>query len=181
MSFPTYRGFMMGTAIVMLIAMHLLLARTRIGLVVRAALTHPSAVQALGHNVPRIFTLVFGVGCALAGLAGVVGGRAFVTEPSMAIAMGSVVFVVIVVGGLGSLSGALWASLAIGIVQTFAVALDHSLLGLLASAGLAPPAGFFHSLLGITIAQMAPVLPYFLMVAVLLLRPAGMAGNRTAG
>ena len=79
----------------MLVAMGLLL-RTRVGLVIRAALTHPDMAQALGHNVPRIFTLVFGGGCALAGLAGVIGGNAFVTEPGMALSMGGIVFVVVV-------------------------------------------------------------------------------------
>src|SRR5665811_707073 len=88
----------------------------------------PQTVETLGHNVPRVFMLVFGGGCALAGLAGVIGGNAFVTEPAMAAAVGSIVFVVIVVGGLGSLAGAFVASLAIGIIQTFAVALDWSLL-----------------------------------------------------
>jgi branched-chain amino acid transport system permease protein len=58
--------------------------KTRIGLVIQAALTHPQQVEALGHNVPRVFMLVFGGGSALAGLAGVVGGNAFVTEPAMA-------------------------------------------------------------------------------------------------
>src|SRR5438046_1666339 len=81
----------------MLLMLWLLLTRTRIGLVVQAALTHPDALQALGHNVPRVFMLVFGGGAALAGLAGVVGGNAFVTEPGMAATVGSVVFVVVVV------------------------------------------------------------------------------------
>ena len=96
------------------------------GLVIQAALIHPDMVEALGHNVPRVFMLVFGGGAALAGLAGVIGGNAFVTEPGMAAALGPIVFVVVVVGGLGSLAGAFVASLLIGIVQTFAVAVDYS-------------------------------------------------------
>jgi branched-chain amino acid transport system permease protein len=103
--FPAYRGFMMLVAVLMLIALWLLLTRTRIGLVIQAALTHPHQVEALGHNVPRVFMLVFGGGSALAGLAGVVGGNAFVTEPAMAGTVGAIVFVVIVVGGMGSLAG----------------------------------------------------------------------------
>ncbi|RYF57699.1 MAG: branched-chain amino acid ABC transporter permease, partial [Comamonadaceae bacterium] len=82
--FPMYRGFMMFVAVLMLIAIWLLLTRTRIGLVIQAALTHPETVEALGHNVPRVFMLVFGGGAALAGLAGVIGGNAFVSEPGMA-------------------------------------------------------------------------------------------------
>jgi hypothetical protein len=70
--FPATRGFMMLVALVMLGAVWLLLTRTRIGLVIQASLTHPEAVQSLGHNVPRVFMLVFGAGSALAGLAGVI-------------------------------------------------------------------------------------------------------------
>ena len=91
-------------------------------------------VEALGHNVPRVFMLVFGGGCALAGLAGVIGGNAFVTEPGMAAAVGSIVFVVVVFGGMGSLTGAFIASLFFGAIQTFAVALDWSLLDVAAHA-----------------------------------------------
>ena len=125
--FPATRGFMMLVALAMLVALWLLLTRTRIGLVIQSALTHPEMVESLGHNVPRVFMLVFGAGSALAGLAGVIGGTTFVTEPAMALTVGSVIFVVVVVGGMGSLAGAFVASLLIGILQTFAVALDYSL------------------------------------------------------
>ena len=120
-------SFMMLLALLMLLSVWLLLTRTRIGLVIQAALTHPETVEALGHNVPRVFMLVFGGGAALAGLAGVIGGNTFVTEPAMAAAVGSIIFVVVVVGGMGSLAGAFLASLLIGVLQTFAVAIDQSL------------------------------------------------------
>ena len=90
-SFPKLRGFMMLVAFAMLASIYLVLMRTRIGMVIQAALTHPQTVEALGHNVPRVFMLVFGGGCALAGLAGVIGGVAFVTEPSMAASVGPIV------------------------------------------------------------------------------------------
>jgi len=151
-SFPIYRVFMMIVSLLVLTSLWLLLRR-RVGLVIRAALTHPSMVEALGHNVPRMFTLVFGVGCALAALAGVLGGNAFVTEPGMAMSVGGLVFVVVVVGGLGSLAGALWASLLIGLLQTFAVAMNV-------------PA--------------APVLPYLLMVLTLIWRPNGLLGSKSS-
>ena len=80
--FPATRAFMMLVALAMLVSLWLLLTRTRIGLVIQSALTHPQMVEALGHNVPRIFMLVFGAGSALAGLAGVIGGTTFVTEPT---------------------------------------------------------------------------------------------------
>jgi len=178
-TFPMYRGFMMLIALLMLVSTWLLLTRTRIGLVIQAALTHPDMAEALGHNVPRVFMLVFGGGCALAGLAGVIGGNAFVTEPGMAATVGSIVFVVVVVGGMGSLAGALLASLLIGIVQTFAVALDHSLADLLARLGAAPtPDTFGYPVLTLTISQVAPILPYLLLVLVLIFRPRGLLGRR---
>jgi len=177
--FPATRGFLMLVALVVLLAVWLLLTRTRIGLVIQAALTHPDAVAALGHNVPRIFMLVFGAGSALAGLAGVIGGSTFLTEPSMAASVGAVVFVVVVVGGLGSLSGAFLASLLIGVVQTLAVALDGSLLALGDRWGLALPDGLRGSALArLTPAQVAPVLPYLLLVLVLIVRPRGLLGRR---
>jgi branched-chain amino acid transport system permease protein len=98
----------MMVSLLMLAGIWLLLTRTRIGLVIQAALTHPDAVEALGHNVPRVFMLVFGGGAALAGLAGVIGGNTFVTEPAMAATVGAIIFVVVVVGGMGSLAAPSW-------------------------------------------------------------------------
>jgi branched-chain amino acid transport system permease protein len=178
-TFPMYRGFMMLIALLMLLSIYLLLTRTRIGLVIQAALTHPDAVEALGHNVPRVFMLVFGGGCALAGLAGVIGGNAFVTEPGMAAMVGSIIFVVVVVGGMGSLVGALVASLLIGVFQTFAVALDYSLITLLSKFGaMITPETPGYAVLKLTISQTAPILPYVLLVLILIFRPRGLMGTR---
>ncbi|HSH91340.1 MAG TPA: branched-chain amino acid ABC transporter permease [Ramlibacter sp.] len=177
--FPMYRGFMMLVAVLMLIAIWLLLTRTRIGLVIQAALTHPETVEALGHNVPRVFMLVFGGGAALAGLAGVIGGNAFVTEPGMAATVGSVIFVVVVVGGMGSLSGAFVASLLIGIIQTFAVGVDSSLMGAASTVGFnITPETFGFPLWKLKISQIAPILPYLFLVLILIFRPKGLLGTR---
>ncbi len=177
--FPMYRGFMMLVAVLMLVAIWLLLTRTRIGLVIQAALTHPHAVEALGHNVPRVFMLVFGGGCALAGLAGVIGGNAYVTEPSMALSVGGVVFVVVVVGGMGSLAGAFVASLLIGVLQTLAVAIDASLLSAFEMVGvLLSPQTFGYAVLKLKVSQVAPILPYLLLVLMLIFRPKGLLGSR---
>jgi branched-chain amino acid transport system permease protein len=157
--YPMYRGFMMLVSVAMLVAIWLALTRTRIGLVIQAALTHPQTVEALGHNVPRVFMLVFGGGAALAGLAGVIGGAAFVTEPGMAASVGPIIFVIVVVGGMGSLAGAFIASLLIGCLQTFAISLDWPVFGL-------------------KLSQVAPVLPYLLMVLLLIVRPKGLMGTR---
>ncbi|MBK0393366.1 branched-chain amino acid ABC transporter permease [Ramlibacter sp. CrO1] len=177
--FPMYRGFMMLVALLMLVVIWLLLTRTRIGLVIQAALTHPETVEALGHNVPRVFMLVFGGGCALAALAGVIGGNAFVTEPGMAGAVGSVIFVVVVVGGMGSLAGAFVASLLIGVIQTFAVGIDTSLVSTLSTIGMeVGPDTFGYALWKLKISQIAPILPYLFLVLILVFRPKGLLGTR---
>jgi branched-chain amino acid transport system permease protein len=177
--FPATRGFMMLVALVMLAAVWLLLKRTRIGLVIQAALTHPEAVEALGHNVPAVFMLVFGAGAALAGLAGVIGGNTFLTEPAMAATVGSVVFVVVVVGGMGSLPGAFLASVLIGVIQTFAVAFDYSVGTLALQWGVELSAqARDSSLFKLTLSQVAPILPYLFLVLILIFRPRGLLGTR---
>jgi branched-chain amino acid transport system permease protein len=177
--FPATRGFMMVVAMAMLVALWLLLTRTRIGLVIQSALTHPEMVESLGHNVPRVFMLVFGAGAALAGLAGVIGGSTFVTEPAMAATVGSVIFVVVVVGGMGSLAGAFLASVLIGVIQTFAIALDYSIAGALRGLGLTlSDAVAANTLMTVTISQIAPILPYLFLVLILIFRPKGLLGTR---
>ena len=157
--FPAYRAFTMAVALLVLGALALWLRLSRGGLVVQAALSHPKTVQALGHNVPRVFMGVFACGAGLAALAGVLGGNAFVTEPGMAATVGSIVFVVAVVGGLGSLWGAFWASLLMGLLQNAAVSLDVSLGS-------------------VRLSQLAPLLPYALLVGMLALHPRGLMGQR---
>ena len=124
----------------MLVATWVLLKKTRVGLIIQAALTHPQMASALGHNVPRVFTIVFAGGCLLAGLAGVIGGNYQTTEPGMADAMGPIVFVVVVFGGLGSLSGCFIASILMGLIQTFAVVINYSLYDLVKPLGVRCPA-----------------------------------------
>ncbi len=178
-TFQTYRGFMMLIAVLMLVALYWVIKKTRIGLVIQAALTHPDSTEALGHNVPRVFALVFAGGCALAGLAGVIGGNAFITEPGMAQSVGAIIFVVIVVGGMGSLGGALIASLLIGLMQTFAVGLDWSFVGAFANLGVdITPETFGYSLWKLKLSQVAPILPFLLLVLMLVVRPKGIMGTR---
>ena len=174
-AFPTYRALMVAISAGMMGVLYLALKRTRTGLIIQAALTHAEMVQALGHNVPRVFMLTFGLGCALAGLAGVIGGNAFVTEPSMAASMGSIVFVIVVVGGLGSMGGALIASLLIGVLQTFAVGMDLRPLALL---GPGAAGSVLQQLSGLKLSQLAPILPYLVMVLMLIVRPRGLMGSR---
>jgi branched-chain amino acid transport system permease protein len=173
-TYPAYRMFMLLTAVALFAALLTVLTRTRIGLIIQAALTHPEMVAMLGHDVPKIFMLVFGAGAALAGLAGVIAGPALVTQPAMASLLGPILFVVIVVGGLGSLTGAFVASLLIGLIQTFAVAMNFSLAEVLGP--VAPP--FLGDLWQVTFAELAPVMPYLLLVLVLIFRPTGLMGPR---
>jgi branched-chain amino acid transport system permease protein len=176
--FPLNRAFLAAVALSMLVGLWLLITRTRIGLVIQAALTHPQTVEALGHNVPRVFMLVFGAGCAMAGLAGVTGGITFVTEPNMA-NIGPIIFAVIVIGGMGSLPGAFVGSLLVGLLQTVPLTVDKSLIHLAARFGTSiGPDSAAYPLMKITLADAAPILPYLLLVLILILRPKGLLGTR---
>jgi branched-chain amino acid transport system permease protein len=179
--FPRHRAFMVLLSLLMLLFMWLVLRRSRIGLVVAAAITHADMVQALGHNVPRIMTGVFAAGSALTGLAGVIGGAVWVTEPGMAAALGPIIFVVVVIGGLGSLQGAFWASMLIGCLQTWAVGVDISAASVLAAMGLAPAVpAWVQPVVALQLSDMAPVLPFLLLTLVLIFRPRGLMGRRDA-
>ena len=177
--FPAYKAFMLAISIGIFIALLVVLTRSRVGLIIQAAITHPNQVAMLGHNVPLVFTGVFGVGSGLAGLAGVIAGPVLGTFPGMAAVLGSIVFVVIVVGGLGSLAGAFVASLLIGMLQTFAVAVDYSLKDMFAAMGITTSsASALSDLYSVTVAQIGPILPYLLLVLILIFRPTGLLGKR---
>ena len=179
MGYQAYAIFTLLVSIAIFLALFSVLTKTRVGLIIQAALTHPEIVSSLGHNVPRVFMLVFGLGCALAGLAGVLAGNTLGTEPSMALSLGPIVFVVIVVGGLGSLKGALVASILIGVLQTAAISLDVSINSFIETIGLTVNVeSLWHILIDLTISQVAPILPYLLLVVMLIIRPRGLFGNR---
>ncbi|MGI9421350.1 MAG: branched-chain amino acid ABC transporter permease [Geminicoccaceae bacterium] len=178
-NFPAYKAFMILIAVGIFIGLFTVLTRTRVGLIIQAAITHPQTVANLGHNVPLIFMGVFGVGSGLAGLAGVIAGPALGTFPGMAFVLGSIVFVVIVVGGLGSLAGALVASLLIGWLQTFAIAIDVSVNDFLGLFGIVFDADhWLRDLWTLRLPQVAPILPYLLLVLILIVRPTGLMGRR---
>jgi branched-chain amino acid transport system permease protein len=178
-NYPAYKMFMLLTAIGIFLMLLVVLTRTRIGLIIQAALTHPNMVAMLGHNVPRVFMLVFGVGTGLAAVAGVIAGPALVTQSNMAGLLGPMVFVIVVVGGLGSLLGAFIASLLIGLIQTFAVSVNVSLADLFAAAGITlAPDNLFADIWQVPVAQVAPILPYLLLVLILIFRPTGLLGTR---
>ena len=179
MNYPVYRLLMGGVAVAMFVMIYLLLSYTRVGIVVRSAIYRPRMAEALGHNVPLVFMGVFGAGAALAGLAGAVAGAFYTTNPNMALELGVMVFVVVVVGGLGSLEGAMLSSLLIGLVTSFAVGIDRSLVDLFSLVGLGPWAEGVGGLFSLKLSSLAATLPFALMLLVLLLRPSGLMGDKT--
>jgi branched-chain amino acid transport system permease protein len=178
-TYPAFRMFMLLISAGIFIVLLLILTRSRVGLIIQAALTHPNMVAMLGHNVPKVFMMVFGVGSGLAAIAGVIAGPALVTQPSMAHVLGPILFVVVVFGGLGSLPGAFIASLLIGLIQTFAIAINYSLGEFLMQFGVSRPIeGVLSDLWQVTVAQIGPVVPYLMLVLILIFRPTGLLGTR---
>ena len=181
-SIPAFKIFMIFISIAIFIGLLYVLTRTRVGMIIQAALSYPRTVEALGHNVPLIFMGVFGVGTALAGVAGVIAGPVLGTFPGMAFVLGSIVFVTIVIGGLGSLWGALVASLLIGWITTFAKSYNLAMSDVLNAIGIATPENlsehWLRDLWTVTSPQIADILPYILMVLILIFRPAGLFGKR---
>ncbi|WP_339442893.1 branched-chain amino acid ABC transporter permease [Pseudomonas hunanensis] len=176
--YPFYRLLMGGVSLVVFGLIYLLLTRTRVGIVVRAAIHRPQMAEALGHNVPLVFMAVFGIGAALAGLAGALAGAFYTTNPNMALELGVIVFVVVVVGGLGSMAGAMIASLLIGLISSFAVGVDLSLASLLGLVGAGDWARQMGGLMTLKVSSVAATIPFALMLLILLIRPSGLMGEK---
>ena len=177
-----YKVFMILTSILIFVGLLYILTRTRVGMIIQAALSYPRTVEALGHNVPLIFMGVFGVGTALAGVAGVLAGPVLGTFPGMAFVLGSIVFVTIVIGGLGSLWGALIASLLLGWLTTFAASSSFPFSSIMEMVGMTRPEvmseSYLRDLWTLTLPQIGPILPYIFMVLILVFRPYGLLGKR---
>lgn len=150
--YPTYRLFIIALGLAVFVLLYFLLERTRLGAEVRASVDDAETASCLGVNVERTFFVVFLIGCALAGLAGAVAMPIFSAEAGMGVSILIPTLVVVVVGGLGSLTGALAGSLLIAATLTFGQV-------------------FFP--------QFAGILMYALLVVVLLLRPSGLFPVRT--
>ena len=148
--FPAYRLFVIGVTGVVLIALWLFLGRTNLGLIVRAGSRDPLIVQALGIDLGRIRLLVFGIGSALAGLAGVLAGPMRGVSADMGVTIVIESFVVVVVGGMGSLAGAVLAGVMIGEVV---------------------------SLTTLVAPKLAEIMVFVVMAIVLLVRPSGLLGE----
>lgn len=148
--YPVYRLFILAVSFIVFALMFLVLFKTRAGIIVRAAVANKEMVDALGFNVPLVFLLLFGMGSWLAGVAGVIGGPYLITNPGMAGTIIIDLFVVVVVGGLGSVEGALIASLLIGQLQSIGI---------------------------LFLPQFAIVFEFLLMALVLIFRPHGLMGE----
>jgi len=151
MDYPVYRLFIIGLSLLVLGLLALVLYRTRLGMVVRAAVSDGDMVNALGINVPVLFMFVFGAGTWLAGVAGVAIAPILTVFPGLADQMGMDAFIVVVVGGFGSLGGAFLVSMICGLLSSYGVQF---------------------------MSQLAPVLMFIFMAVVLAIRPMGFFGER---
>jgi branched-chain amino acid transport system permease protein len=151
LDYPVYRLFIIGLALVILAVMTLLLYRTRLGKIVRAAVSDAGMVNALGINIPLVFMLVFGVGVWMAGVAGVAIAPILTVFPGLADQVGMDAFIVVVTGGFGSLAGAFIVSLIFGLLSSYGVQF---------------------------LSELAPVLVVAFMAIVLAIRPHGLLGAR---
>jgi branched-chain amino acid transport system permease protein len=146
--FPLYRLFLIGAAAVVILALWLFIEKTRYGLIIRAGSRDPEIVRVLGVDVSRVWLMVFGIGTAIAGLSGILAAPTRAVNPEMGIPILAESFVVTVVGGMGSLPGAVMAGLLVGVVfsmtSLFAPDLaDLSIFVLMAVVLLVRPQGFF--------------------------------------
>jgi len=151
LTYPVYRLFILSISFAVLIMLLYIFLRTRVGIAIRAAVSDADMVNCLGINVSRLFLWVFSGGAALASLAGVVAGPLLSTYPGMGLDMLVDLFVVVVVGGLGSVGGSFLSSLIIGELQSFGI---------------------------LFIPQLALVFQFLLMAVVLIIRPAGLLGEK---
>lgn len=151
MQYPIYRLFIIGMALVLLLILALVLFKTRLGMVVRAAVSDAQMVDALGINTPLVFMFVFGVGTWMAGVAGVVIAPILTVFPGLADQMGMDAFIVVVVGGFGSLGGALLVSIVSGLLSSYGVQF---------------------------LSQYAALLMFIFMAVALAIKPKGLFGER---
>ena len=151
MSYPWYRLFASAACIVLAVGLYYVVNRTRLGMMIRAGASNRDMVRGLGIDVKRLYRIVFAAGVALAALAGMIAAPMSSVYPNMGASVLIICFVVVVIGGIGSITGALVASLLVGFVDTFGKV-------------------FFADLAGIGI--------YLLMAIVLIWKPEGLMGRR---
>jgi len=163
-TYPLYRAVIIAVGLFIAVLLWYVVTRTRLGMLIRAGATNRTMVAALGVNIRLLYTLVFGFGAALAGLAGLMAGPIYNVQPGMGELILIQVFVVIVIGGIGSIRGAFVGALIVGLVDTLGRAFLRPLLGTVISPTAADSAG----------PALASMLVFVLMAVVLALRPAGL-------
>ena len=162
--YPAYRCAIIVAGLVVALALYLVINRTRLGMLIRAGASDAAMVTALGVNIKRINALVFGGGAALAGLSGLMAAPILSVQPGMGEPILILTLVVIVTGGIGSIRGAFYGALIIGIADTLGRAFLPALLRALFERSVAQAAG----------PAIASMLIYLLMVVVLAMRPQGL-------
>ncbi|MBD1400701.1 branched-chain amino acid ABC transporter permease [Pelovirga terrestris] len=162
--YPTYRLAVIGVGLLVALFLYLMFAYTRIGMQIRAGASNREMAAALGINIKRLYTLVFGLGTLLAGLAGVMAGPILAVEAGMGESILILTFVVIVIGGIGSVRGAFVGALLVGMVDTLGRAFLPLFFRLVFPAATADGAA----------ASIASMLIYLLMAAILIWRPRGL-------
>ena len=162
--YPLYRLTIIGIGLLVALLLWYVVTRTRIGMLIRAGASNRTMVAALGINIRLLYTIVFGFGAALAGLAGLLSGPIYAVQPGMGELILIQVFVVIVIGGIGSIRGAFAGALIVGMVDTLGRAFLKPMLATVISPTAADLAG----------PAIASMLIYLLMAGVLAFRPAGL-------
>ena len=162
--YPIYRLAIVVVGLAVALGLYLLISHTRIGMLVRAGSTHRDIVRALGVDIRSLYTVVFGLGALLAGLAGLMAGPVYTVQVGMGEQILILTFVVVVIGGLGSIRGAFLAAMVVGLVDTALRAVVPPWLKTFMEASAADMLGGGLSSLGV----------YLLMAFVLLVKPKGL-------
>jgi len=170
LQYPVYRLAVIAVGIAVAVGLYFAVFRTRVGMLIRAGATHPEMVSALGVDIKRLFMIVFGFGAMLAGFAGAIAAPMFSLEPNMGDDLLITVFVVIIIGGIGSIRGAFIAAVLVGLLDTLGRAVATDLLKLVFDASAANQIG----------PALSSMLIYILMAAILFLKPEGLFPARGA-
>ena len=162
--YPAFRMVIIATGIIVALLLYLLVSRTKIGMLIRAGASNRQMVSALGVNINLLYTIVFGLGAALAGLAGLMAAPIMTVEIGMGEGILILTFVVIVIGGVGSIRGAFVAALLVGFIDTVGRSFLPDILGLFVSNDVADTAA----------PAISSMLTYVLMALILAIRPQGL-------
>ena len=167
--YPTYRLVIIGVGLLVALFLYLFISKTRTGMLIRAGASNGPMVRALGVNIRLLYTIIFGIGAFLAGLAGLMAAPLISVESGMGDDMLILAFVVIVIGGIGSIRGALVASILVGVFEVVGRSTLPALMLSLTSSDVAETVG----------PALSSMLIYFLMILVLFFRPQGLFPARS--